>query len=69
MANVEGRIRPHITHYWTEEQIKEFFDSLYERAKTDSKIAVWVGDQLSGKAQQAIDLTSGGKPLLISNDE
>lgn len=61
--------KPHLSDYWTPEQIETFFKSLYARAETDSKIAVWCGEQLSGKAQQSVDLTSGGKPLLISSDE
>lgn len=61
--------KPTLASHWSKKQIKDFFQSMYERQKTSDRIAVWCGDQLAGKAQQAIDLTSGGKPLLISGDE
>ncbi len=58
-GNPKGRpkgssTRPHISQFWTKKQIKEFYEGMFERQKTDSRIAVWCGDQLSGKAVQAI---------------
>jgi hypothetical protein len=56
--------KPHISQYWTPEQIKTFYEGLYERAATDARIAVWCGEQLSGKAVQPIG-NEEGKALLI----
>jgi len=63
-----GSHKPHIQDYWTPEQIEEFFRSLYERAQKDSRLAVWCGEQLSGKAQQNVDVTSGGERLRLAFD-
>lgn len=61
--------RPSIFNYWSEKDIEEYYAHLKDNYKTSDKLAVWIGDHLEGKAPQAIDLTSGGKPLLIANDE
>jgi hypothetical protein len=68
MALKHGAVRPHITDYWTQDQIAEFFQSFHERAKTDTKIAIWCADQLSGKAVQAISGPNGG-PIQITDVE
>lgn len=59
--------KPHIAHYWTEDQIVEFFESMYKRQKKDPRIAIWCGDQLSGKAPQAITGPGGGA-LVVTFD-
>jgi len=54
----KGSVRkPHISDYWSEEQIQTFFINLYERAEKDPRIAVWCGEQLSGKATQKLEHT------------
>jgi hypothetical protein len=52
--------KPHISDYWTKDQIASFFNDMYKRQKKDARIAVWCGDQLSGKATQAITGADGG---------
>ena len=42
--------RPQLRDYWTPEQIKDFFEGLYERQKTSDRIAVWCAEQMAGKA-------------------
>jgi hypothetical protein len=65
-----GREKPHISAYWSDKQIKDFFQSMYERQQNDARIAVWCGDQLSGKAAQAISLSDpDGSPLFSSLKE
>lgn len=54
-----------LTDYWSEDQIKEYFEYLCDNYKESDRLMVFVGEHLLGKAPQAIDLTSGGKPLLI----
>jgi len=63
-----GTTRPQLRDYYTEEERAEFFDSMKERAKTNDRIAVWVGDQLCGKAAQAIELGGkDGEPIKITS--
>jgi len=58
-AKAEGKKQE--DHY-----ITEFTDFLIDNYKESDKLMVWMGDHLFGKAQQSVDLTSGGKPLLIT---
>mgnify|MGYP000644483436 CR=1 FL=1 len=59
--------KPHISDYWTPKQIKEFYRNLYDRAETDARIAVWCGEQLSGKAAQPIS-NDNNEPFRIAVD-
>ncbi len=52
-----------ITDYWGEDAINEFFEFLRDNYKEDSRLMVWVGDHLLGKAPQSIDHTTLGKEL------
>jgi len=61
--------RPQIRDYFTEEEIRALIDNLKERAKQDNKVAMWLGDHILGKPQQSVDMTSGGKPILITANE
>lgn len=63
----EGSIRPHISQYWTQEQIKDFYQSMYKRQKKSDRIAVWCGDQLSGKAVQPIG-NEDNRPFMVKFD-
>jgi len=44
----------HILDYWEIEDIHEFFQNLKKRYKKSDRLAVWIGDQISGKAVQPI---------------
>ena len=46
--------KPHIRDYWTDHQIKKFYESLFERALKSDRLAAFVGEQLSGKALQPL---------------
>lgn len=61
--------RPQFHTYTTEHDRKAFVEYIRKTFKHDPMLAKWYGDQLFGKAPAQIDLTSDGKPLLISNDE
>jgi hypothetical protein len=56
-----------ITDYWDKEAIDEYFEYLRDNYKESDKLMVFVGEHLMGKAPQALDITSGGKPLLIND--
>lgn len=56
---------PKLRDFWSEKQIKDFFKDLYERAKTSDRIAVYCAEQITGKASQAIDVTSQGEKLQL----
>lgn len=43
-----------------------FVEFILSNYMGDMRLATWMGDQLFGKAQQAVDLTSDGKPILIA---
>lgn len=44
-----------VTDYFTEEEKVEFWNDLKKRAKTDSKIALYFAEQMTGKATQALE--------------
>jgi len=48
---------------------KKFVEFVLSTYMEDPRLTVWVGDQIFGKAQQSVDLTSAGKPILIASDE
>ena len=61
----QGQVRPKFTEYWTPDEIKQFMADMKEKAKTDSRIATWIGDHLFGKPVQPIG-NDDDKPFLIS---
>lgn len=51
-------------------ELKPILDKAVEQAKAGDKFArEWLSDRAWHKVPQAVDVTSGGKPLLIANDE
>ena len=55
-----------VRDYFTEKELEAFWDDMKQRAKTDSKIALYFAEQLTGKAAQAVNLgDSNGNPLTI----
>jgi hypothetical protein len=44
-----------VADYFTDVELKAFFTNLKKRAKTDTKIALYFAEQLTGKAQQSIE--------------
>lgn len=54
-----------VIEYFTPEEIKEFFNNLKERGKTDNKIAIYLAEQLTGKAAQAMSIELGGEVKII----
>lgn len=57
------RPRIDVLDYFNEKELKSFWTDLKERAKTDSKLAIYFAEQMSGKAPQSVDLSSGGEKL------
>lgn len=47
--------RPQLRDSFTKQELIDFANSLKERAKTDSVIAKFVGEQIYGKAPQPIE--------------
>ncbi len=58
-----------VSKYFTEAEKEEFFEDLKKRAKTDNKIAIYLAEQLTGKAPpyKAMSLDMGGN-LTITFD-
>lgn len=54
---------PNIRNYITEEQITEFVAHLMEKYKEDSRLEVWLGNQIFGMARQSVDHTTLGKEM------
>jgi hypothetical protein len=52
-----------IYDYWTRADIDEYFEYLKDAYKESDKLNQFVGEQLMGKAMQAIDHTTNGKDL------
>ena len=63
-----SKSRPSIFDYWDKGAIDEFFEFLRDNYKEDSRLMVWVGDHILGKAPQAITGPDGG-PIQISEIE
>lgn len=61
------RPRVSVIEHFTPEEVTEFFNDLKIRAKTDSKIALYLAEQMTGKAPQAMSIDMGGN-LTISFD-
>lgn len=65
----EGSIRPKLTHYWSQDDIQEYFDWLKTEYKNNPTLAKMVGEQLMGKAPQTIqgpeDDTGKVQPVLV----
>jgi hypothetical protein len=49
--------------YLSKKDIDTFVEYLLANYMEDSRLMVWLGEHLFGKAPQAIDLTSGGDKL------
>lgn len=58
---------PKIHSYFTPKELEDFINNLKARAETSDKIAVFLAEQVWGKAPQPIG-TSDGKPLLVAFD-
>jgi Family of unknown function (DUF5681) len=43
--------------------VAEYLDFLIDNYKEDSRLMVWMGDHIFGKAPQSLDLTSDGEKL------
>lgn len=46
---------PKVSAYFTDKEMRDFIKDLKERASKSDKIAVWLGDQIFGKAPQTIE--------------
>lgn len=60
-------IRPKLTHYWSQEDIKEYFEYLKHAYKTEPVLAKFVGEQLMGKAIQPLTGEDGGPIRIEAN--
>jgi hypothetical protein len=57
-----------IYDYWGKEEIDEYFDFLRDNYKEDSKLMVFVGEQLMGKAPQRLEHSGpDGAPIPLLN--
>ncbi len=54
-----------VLDYFTEKELENFWTDLKERAKSDSKIALYFAEQMTGKAMQPVDHTTGGEKLPV----
>lgn len=52
-----------VTDYFNEQELKDFWKDLKDRAKTSEKIALFFAEQMTGKAMQSIDHTTLGKEM------
>ncbi len=59
-----SRPRISVIEHFTQKEVKEFFDDLKLRAKTDSRIALYLAEQMTGKAPQAMSIDMGGSLVL-----
>ncbi len=60
--------RPTIFDYWDKKAIAEYFEFLQDNYKEDSRLMVFVGEQLMGKATQAINF-KGDVSLGLSDQD
>lgn len=52
-----------------QEDVERFVEFLLANYMEDSRLMIWMGDHLFGKAPQAVDVTSGGQPIGITPEE
>jgi hypothetical protein len=60
--------RPQIRSYFTKKEVEALVEQLKERAKTDSTILKFLGEQVFGKAPQPLTGEDGG-PIQIKGVE
>ena len=63
----EGQVRPKFDMYWSQDEIRDFMESLKKRAMKSDKIAIFCAEHLFGKAMQPVG-NPDGSPLSISFD-
>jgi hypothetical protein len=44
-----------VLDYFTDEELKVFWSDLKEKAKTDTKVALYFAEQMTGKAMQPVE--------------
>jgi hypothetical protein len=64
-APVQNKWKQDIKNYVTPEQIKTIMESIIERSEKDSKLAMWLMDQVLGKAVQRIEGTGDNGEIVI----
>ncbi len=64
-AGTLTRPRIDVADYFSDKELKDFWNDLKTRAKTDTKIALYFAEQMSGKAAQAITGPGGGPIELL----
>lgn len=57
-----------VTDFMTQKEIADFWKSLYERSKTDSRIALYYAEQMTGKAAQPL-VGDPTRPISVSFDD
>lgn len=58
------RPRFSVIEHFTSEEIKTFFDNLMKRSKDDSRIAIYLAEQITGKAPQSMNIDMAGSLTL-----
>lgn len=61
------RPRVSVIEHFSPDEIAELFADLKAKAKSDSKVAIWLAEQMTGKAPQAMSIDMGGN-ITISFD-
>lgn len=56
----EGAVRAKLSHYWSQDDVKEYFDWLKTSYKQNPLLAKFVGEQIMGKAPQPLTGAEGG---------
>jgi len=52
-----------------QKHIDEFIEFLIDNYKEDARLMIWMGDHIFGKAPQAIDITSKGEAIGLSDED
>ena len=60
--------RPTIFDYWDKKAIAEYFEFLQDNYKEDSRLMVFVGEQIMGKATQTVTIP-GGVALELAEED
>ena len=55
--------------YFTEKEMKEFWDDLKKRAKKNDRIALYFAEQFTGKALQPHEGDLGGGIIIVKYDD
>lgn len=67
-GNKLGSVRPKIGEYTSQQDVIDYMTWVKKNYKKNTKLAVWYGDHLFGKATQPVEGSMNGTMTLVFDD-